>query len=75
MSSVSFLLPSISFALPCSLEYTLFYLFFLLLPAPTGQIHDFRHPAAAGDDPFHFLVSLVDFLVLGPGGDEGEVAG
>jgi len=43
--------------------------------APAFQINHNRHPPASGDDPDDVLIALIYFLVLGPRGDEGEVAG
>ena len=44
-------------------------------PSPPLKVHHHGTCTAARDDPGYLLVTFVDLLVLGPGGDEGEIAG
>ena len=43
--------------------------------APPLQINHDGHPSTSRDDPDDVLVAFVHFLVFGPCGDEGEIAG
>ena len=43
--------------------------------SPAFQVLDLGHPPAPGDDPGNLVISVVDLLMLGAGGNEGEIAG
>ena len=45
-----------------------------LAGAPSFQVLDDGITPAPGDDPGHFLVTVVDFLMLGVGWDESEIS-